>query len=148
MDSNKPHELTATQAAWRLALKFPDTGVAYWRTFLANNRRRGRTVSRRISFRKVGRAVLYEPAEIDDFARREKARREALQGLAAGMQRRRTGKAGHVQWVVNVSSTGSANTVRVSLSGLTLGFHLTPKQARDLAADLVRLADRFKDERT
>jgi hypothetical protein len=145
MDMGKPDGLTATQAAHNLALKVPDTDAGYWRSFLANNRKKGRSVGHRIPFRKVGSRVYYDREDLTAFAAKEREHRAAVQALAEAPERSREGGTRAVKWSVDARQVpGAVPSVKLRLT-TTIAVPLTPSQARELAADLLQFANRFQD---
>jgi len=136
------NELAAPLAAHNLALKVPDTDAAYWRSFLANNRKKGRIVAHPIPFRKVGRHVFYDRDDLATFAASEKARRAAIRAASSSHERGREGGGKGFRWTVEArQGDGRGRAVRLKLSGFTLAMPLTSTQARELAKDLLRFAE-------
>lgn len=137
--------LSTLQAANRLAIKVPDTGWDYWRRFLANSRKPNRTKTRQIPFEREGRNVFYWTDDLDEFAKAEKQRRAERAQAQEEEPIRSRGATRNFHWSVDgrASSDNGPSTVRFKVSGITIGLSLTPKQARELAAELVRHANRF-----
>lgn len=150
MEKPKPNELTATEAAHNLALRVPDTDAFYWRSFLTNNRKKTRRVIHQVPFRKVGYHVYYDRDDLAAFAAKEKARRAAIAAAVTGRERSRTGRTRSFKWAVDARHGEAApHTVRLKVTGFTVLLPLTPTEARQLAGDLMRFANRLEQkERT
>jgi hypothetical protein len=136
-------EVNAKQAAHVLTTKVPDTDWAYWRSFLTNSRKKGRAVTRRLPFRRVGRTVFYRVDDLTQFATAEKARRAALSAESRAIPGKAVGATKAFHWAVDARPEAAGPTVRLKVSGITITLSMTPNQARDLAAELVRYANRF-----
>lgn len=139
------NELTVTQAANVLNMKLPGKDWAYWRSFLANNRKRGRATTYRIPFRRVRRTVFYKLEDLSEFASAEKLRRASRDPAGEPKPPKGGGANRMFKWAVDdrQSAEGSGDVVRLKVSGITVALLLTPSEARDLASQLNRHADRF-----
>jgi hypothetical protein len=126
-------------------MKVPETGWDYWLGFLTNNRKANRAKTRQIPFEREGRNVFYSTDDLDEFAKAEKQRRaDRAQAQEEAVVRSR-GAVRNLQWSVEgrAHSDNGPATVRFKVSGITIGLSLTARQAKELAAELVRHANRF-----
>jgi hypothetical protein len=137
--------LTARQAASNLNLKLPGRDPIYWRTFLANNRKQGRSVSDPIPYQREGKRVFYSMADLVKFAERWKALPKDDAPDEDEPRPKRSHKTAAFKWAVDGrhAAQGKPDAVRLKVMGLSFALPLTPSQARALADELLHYANKL-----
>lgn len=146
MDSEDKRELSAYEAARNLNMRLPGKDPFYWRNVLANSRKSGRTVAERIPFTRKKRLVFYKMADINKFVEHWKSTQKDREARHAPPDiPKQIHKTAAFKWAVEGrhAPQGQSESLRLKVMGLSLALPLTPTQARALAAELVRFADKL-----
>lgn len=140
-----------TQAAgdW-LHEAIPGESPEYWRQALINNRRADRTPPHRVPFSTMGRAAVYSPEALRDFAEFEKSRRigqlkltgraaEVLQAFGIGQDGGAYGRNWRGGGANQVITNSGECFVQVRIDAPLIVFAMTPGQAIEFGKELVEV---------